>query len=176
MLMCLLCFGDPSAEPINAQIFMDGRRIDVLEIEIKGSDHYAFPFYSNGRTEYVSLYEVTRITPNDENEITIAFIDGEERKGRVRALSFSGIEDTDRGERITWLLQNIERIHFVQGRQLKSCPEGHHEEYTTDMFCPVCGAELVLGHQEEEEDPDSVLPTSTLRLDGRDPSASAVHR
>lgn len=176
ILMCLLLFGDPTAEPINAQIFIDGQRIDVLDIEVKGSDRTSFQFYSNRHTESVSLYEIARITPTDDNEITIVFVDGQERTGRVRALNFSGIEDTERGERITWLLQNVERIHFVQGRQLKSCPQGHHEDFTTDMFCPVCGSEMMLGHQKEEEDPVSVAPTSQLRLDGRDPSSSAVYR
>lgn len=178
LLICLILFGDhQTTEPINAQLFIDGQRVDVVDIEIKGSDDNSFQFFSEGQTESVSLYEVARIVPANDSEVTLVFLDGEVRKGRVSSLNLTGIEDTEKGERISWLLQNIERIHLVQGRQLRSCPQGHHEEFTTDMFCPVCGSELELGGQDEEDEkPGGVMPTNTMRLDSRDPASTAISR
>ncbi len=177
LLICLFLYGDQTAEPINAQLFIDGQRIDVVDIEIKGSDDNSFPFFSEGQTESVSLYEIARIVPSNDSEVTLVFLDGEVRKGRVSSLNLTGIEDTEKGERISWLLQNIERIHLVQGRQLRSCPQGHHEEYTTDMFCPVCGSELLLGPDDEDKEKEGgVMPTNTMRLDSRDPASSAISR
>lgn len=182
MLMLMMLFllqDDASAyETINAQIFVDGERLDVVDIRVKGAQPYNFEVYSAGEVELVSLHEVAMIAPDpDSSQFIIDFLNGTQQRGRINALSFSAAVDTESGQRISWLLQNVERIHFVQGRQIRSCPQGHYEEYTINAFCPVCGQELNIGaHTEPEEKEPGLSPLNGLRLDSRDPSSSAVRR
>ena len=180
ILLCLLAQDTVTFTPetINAQLFIDGKQLDLTDVRIKGVQPYAFEFRTGDGSSLISLYQVARISRvPDGRDYKILFLSGEEKEGRIRSFSITANPDINSGKRQSWLLQNIERIHLVQGKQLRSCAQGHYEELTPYPYCPVCGNELELGpyHELEQAQP-SVWPFNTLRQDSRDPSSTATRR
>lgn len=181
MLLLLLAFQDEEAfmpETINAQLFVDGQRLDLIDVRVKGIQPYTFEFRSSKSTQLVNLFQVASITRIPESrDYRILFLDGQEATGRIRSLSLTANPSETTGKRQSWLLQNVTRVHFVQGKQLRSCAKGHYEAFTPYPYCPVCGDALAMGPYHELKDSEpAVYPLNTLRQDSRDPSATAIRR
>jgi hypothetical protein len=182
-LILLLCFSPQedlqiTPESVNAQVFFQGRQLDLIDVRIKGVESYAFEFYVDGSSTQVSLFRVARITRQpDSNDFAVLFDNGETKVGRIRSISFSGNPDAETGKREIYHLNHLERIHFIHGNQLRSCAQGHFESYTPHPFCPICGNELAIGpYEEDQPEVQPQPPIHRLRLDSRDPSNSATRR
>lgn len=178
LMLLLLLLQDDSAftpETINAQIFHNGRRFDLVDVRIKGVQPYTFELRGKKSAHLVNLFLVTRIErlPNSQ-DFRVSFQTEEVLQGRIHALSFTGNPDAESGKRQSYQLSQVKRIHFVHGRQLRCCVQGHYEQFTAYPFCPVCGNPLQMGpYAELPKGVAPLLPYHTLRLDSRDPANSA---
>lgn len=183
-LMLVLCWQDPQTmepERINGKIFLrSGKIIDLANIRIKGVEPYVFEFYAKGESSLVSILRVARITKmKDGKSYEVLFDSGEKLVGRIGSLSLIGVPIGSKNEKDTFFaLNNLDRVHFILGNQLRACFKGHYEEYTPYPFCPVCGNELAIGpYMEDESGKDPAQPRyHLLRLDARDPSSTAPGR
>ena len=165
--------------PLNAQVITDaGERLDLVDVQIKGFEPYAFEFYADGQTEFVSVFRVMRITRiKDANRYEVLFDTGETKIGQIKTFSLQAAGIIPPQNFDTLHLHHLERIQFISGEQLRSCPKGHFEEMTPYPHCPICGGLLDLGGFEENEDKPRALPqTHRLRLDPRNPSGGNARR
>ena len=191
LILLLILAQEPSAfepDPINAQVYLkSGEKLEVAEIRLRGNEPTTFELKVNGAREIVSVFRVSRITRLEGRQQFEVLLDsGETLRGALDSLTFVGLEVVERdtptvtngtvrtGERqqVRVDLSNVVRIHFAAGFQLRSCGEGHYEQYTPHPFCPVCGQELELGPYSEQI-PDRVEPPPPyfrLRLSPRDPT------
>lgn len=181
LLVCGLFLQETTAftpDTVNAVIYTDGQVKDVVDIRIKGVQPYAFEFSGkDGETNIINIFNISRISRMaDSKDFKILFLSGEEKQGRISSLSFTGNRDENGTQMEVFRLHRIDRVHFMQGKQLRSCEQGHYEAFTPYPYCPMCGNVLALGPYEEQERERAVLPSNTLRLDGRDPASTAIRR
>ena len=180
ILLCLLQNPGFEVHPINARLTMpSGKVVEMVDVRIKGIEPYTFEFQTNEGTSLVSLLEVARIARiEDSHQFEITFLTGQRQRGRIKSLGFTAERIIGEDINRTIYLFHIDRIQLVSGAQIRSCAEGHYEEYTPYLFCPVCGRELELGPEfDEEVEPGRSLGSEhRLRLDPRDPVNPASGR
>jgi len=173
-------------EPINAKITLQsGEMVEISEIRIRGNEPTTFELQVSGAREVFSIFRVSRIRRLEGRQRFEVLLDsGQKIEGTLGSLTFVGYEVVEKDTPVVTAgsartedrqatrveLSDVARIHFVVGFQLRSCQEGHYEQYTPYPFCPVCGRELVLGPYGEDL-PEQVLPPAPfyrLRLSPRD--------
>lgn len=161
--------------PLNAQVIMEnGERLDLVDVSIKGFEPYSFEFYSEGQTEFLSIFRVVRITKvKGANRHEILFDTGEKKVGQVKDFSLFAAGVIPPQNFDTFHLHHLKRIQFISGEQLRSCAKGHFEERTPHPHCPICGDLLDLGTYEDNEEKRRALPkVHRLRLDSRNPGGN----
>lgn len=181
LLLCSLLAQETTAftpDTVNAVIYVDGQGKDVVDIRIKGVQPYAFEFRADdGETNIINIFNISRISKvPDSRDYRILFLSGEEKQGRISSISFTGNRNEDDSQMDIFQIHRVERVHFMQGKQLRSCEQGHYEDYTPYPYCPMCGNALALGPYEQLEEARQVSPNNALRLDGRDPANTAIRR
>lgn len=176
LLILLMCLGQEAIgskpAPLNAQVeFENGLQLDLVDIEIKGFEPYAFEFYADGQTEFISLFRVVRITRVEKvNRHEVLFDTGEKKIGQIKNFSLQAASTIPPQNFSTIHLHHLKRLQLISGEQLRSCNKGHYEERTPHPHCPICGGLLDLGAFEDNEEKKVALPkTHRLRLDPRKP-------
>ena len=174
--MLFLLFQGDAAEafepdPINAQIFLtNGRRMELVDVQIRGQDPYSFNFHEDNGYSFISLLRLKRMTRLDASRYELLFDDGSKRIGRISSFNIAGKSNDDRGELQTHNIRVVARMHIIAGPQLRSCIQGHYEKHTPYPYCPVCGQLLQIGptDQQRGDVQISVPRHHLLRSDPRD--------
>jgi hypothetical protein len=150
-----------------------GEVLNLVDFKIKSPDPYSFSLASRGQSEFVNLGSVTRIRwVEANNDYVVTLETGEVIQGRIGTITFSGMETATPNRSVTVNLRRVARIHVISGDKLRTCPSCGFQDHSAFPFCPVCGAEMVMGPGEEEEDgkePDD--PVHRYRLDSRKPAS-----
>ena len=189
--LILLLVQDPQImgpEPIQAVVWLvSGEKIELADVQVRGINPYSMEFHQKGASQFLSLFRLSRINRGKKSrDLEIHLDSGEILKGHLGTIAFTGIPignqekaavvagESERGtaKLATFNIHQIKRIHFLSGNQLRSCLNGHYEQYTPYSFCPVCGNELIIGHYPEEfpEKPVVQPKLHRLRLDPRTPT------
>lgn len=191
LMLCLLFQEEDGTTPElnNALVYMrSGEVIEAAAVRVQGAEDEHFELKLERDTVLVSIFRIARIRHLKDRKYEITYDSGEVEVGELRAITFEGqaiAEDStptvtigDIGDHIgkdliRFPVRQIDRIHFVNGRQLRSCEQGHYERYTPYPFCPVCGRELLLGpYTPMETEEERRAPANfRLRVNPRDPSS-----
>ncbi len=157
-------------EPITAEVFLGkGDRVELVNVEIIGFNTYTFELTTNGETSFVSLFRVSRITKKDHGAFEVLFDDGTVKVGRINTFTFGGRMVTHPDKETRYTINQVERVQFIAGSQLRSCFKGHYEKYTPYPYCPVCGDLLAIGPylEDQENRAPTLPPLHKLRVDPR---------
>lgn len=176
LVLCLWSQEDqtPADEALNAMIVLrTGDMMSLIDFKIRSPDPYVFSMDHEGRLEFIKLDAVTQIRwIESTHDYAVTLETGEVLQGRIGTVTFSGKETTVPHRSVTINLRRIARIHIISGNKLRTCPACGYQDRSTFTFCPVCGAEMVVGPgDEDEEESKQPDPAHRYRLDPRNPGA-----